>query len=263
MKSIIVLTFFLVFGGVRLAAADDIVRSNAGKQHAAQPSTKNNNTHTQTTAGGRNSTVHAAKNRFGAQPNVKARQNYAVLAQPVARAPLAMNVQRTLPNYQPTETPDSPRGDHKIRGKTGRAKTGGGNNQSVTDNRRSYFDALKRCHHERHDRHWWNQHCRTIVFINTGYYYLDSGYWYPAYGYSSTYDYYDYDGPIYTYADLLPDQVIANVQAALREAGYYVGAITGSLNPATRAAISNFQRDYGLIITGAIDEPTVQSLGLN
>ena len=92
---------------------------------------------------------------------------------------------------------------------------------------------------------------------------MDTGYWYPAYGYSSTYDYYDYDGPIYTYANLLPDQVIANVQAALREAGYYVGPITGSLNPATRAAISNFQRDYGLIITGAVDEPTVQSLGLN
>lgn len=76
-------------------------------------------------------------------------------------------------------------------------------------------------------------------------------------------DYYDYDGPIYTYGDLLPDQVIANVQRALQEAGYYAGPITGSLNPATRAAISNFQRDYGLIITGAIDEPTVQSLELN
>ena len=109
----------------------------------------------------------------------------------------------------------------------------------------------------------WKRRCRTIVFVNTGYYYLDAGYWYPAYGYDPAYDYYDYDGPIYTYGDLLPDQVIANVQSALQEAGYYAGPITGSLNPATRAAISNFQRDYGLIITGAIDEPTVQSLELN
>ena len=101
------------------------------------------------------------------------------------------------------------------------------------------------------------------MFVNTGYYYLDTGYWYPAYGYNPAYDSYDADGPIYTYGDLLPDQVIVNVQAALREAGYYVGPITGSLGPATRAALSNFQRDYGLIITGAIDEPTVQSLGLN
>jgi len=30
----------------------------------------------------------------------------------------------------------------------------------------------------------------------------------------------------------------------------------------TRAAIANFQRDYGLQITGAIDEDTVEALGL-
>ena len=30
----------------------------------------------------------------------------------------------------------------------------------------------------------------------------------------------------------------------------------------TRAALANFQRDQGLIVTGAIDEPTVEALGL-
>src|SRR5205809_270584 len=30
----------------------------------------------------------------------------------------------------------------------------------------------------------------------------------------------------------------------------------------TRAALANFQRDYGLEITGAIDEATVETLGL-
>ena len=74
--------------------------------------------------------------------------------------------------------------------------------------------------------------------------------------------YYDYDGPIYTYSNLLPDEVIANVQTALQDAGYYFGAVTGSLNVETRAALANFQRDYGLPITGAIDEPTVETLGL-
>jgi peptidoglycan hydrolase-like protein with peptidoglycan-binding domain len=73
---------------------------------------------------------------------------------------------------------------------------------------------------------------------------------------------YDYDGPIYTYGDLLPDEVIANVQVALQDAGYYSGPITGSLDVETRAALANFQRDYGLPITGAIDEPTVESLQL-
>ena len=89
-----------------------------------------------------------------------------------------------------------------------------------------------------------------------------SGYWYPALGYDPANDYYDYDGPIYTYGDLSPDQVIANVQSALQEEGYYLGEVTGSFAPATRAAIARYQVDHGLIVTGAIDEPTVEALGL-
>ena len=137
------------------------------------------------------------------------------------------------------------------------------NNRHRAGNRQGYFEALRRHGRERHDRNWWHRHCRTIVFVNTGYYFLDSGYWYPAYGYDPAYNYYDNDGPIYTYGDLLPDQVIANVQKALQEAGYYSGPITGSLNSASRAALASYQRDYGLIVTGAIDEATVAALGLD
>ena len=127
---------------------------------------------------------------------------------------------------------------------------------------RSFSEAF-RCHrHEWHDRNWWKQNCATIVFVNSGYYFLDAGYWYPALGYDPLNSYYDYDGPIYTYGNLLPDQVIANVQAALQDAGYYFGAVTGSLSVETRAALANFQRDYGLPITGAIDQPTIETLGL-
>ena len=125
-----------------------------------------------------------------------------------------------------------------------------------------YDDAFRRHWHEWHDRNWWHDHCDTIVFVNTGYYFLDGSYWYPAWGYDPLQTYYDYDGPIYTYSDLLPDEVIANVQTALQDAGYYFGAITGSLSVDTRAALANFQRDYGLPITGAIDEVTVEALGL-
>jgi Putative peptidoglycan binding domain len=125
-----------------------------------------------------------------------------------------------------------------------------------------YNDAFRRHWHEWHDRNWWHNNCETIVFVNTGYYFLDGGYWYPAYGYDPLQTYYDYDGPIYTYSNLLPDEVIANVQTALQDAGYYYGPITGSLSIDTRAAIANFQRDYGLQITGAIDEQTVEALGL-
>ena len=135
-------------------------------------------------------------------------------------------------------------------------------NRQGKDNRLSYFNAL-RCHRgEWHNRDWWRQNCNTIVFVTGGYYFLDGSYWYPAFGYDPPNSYYDYDGPIYTYGNLLPDEVIANVQVALQDAGYYFGAITGSLNVETRAALANYQRDQGLLITGAIDEPTVESLGL-
>jgi hypothetical protein len=126
----------------------------------------------------------------------------------------------------------------------------------------SYDEAFRRHWHEWHDRNWWHDHCDTIVFVTTGYYFLDGSYWYPAWGYDPLQSYYDYDGPVYTYSDLLPDEVIANVQTALQDAGYYFGAITGSLSIDTRAALANFQRDYGLQITGAIDEATVEALGL-
>jgi len=135
-------------------------------------------------------------------------------------------------------------------------------NQQTGRNRFSYSDALRRNRHEWHNRNWWRQHCNTIVFVSGGYYFLDGSYWYPAWGYDPLYNYYDYDGPVYTYGNLLPDQVIANVQVALQDAGYYFGEITGSLSLETRAALANFQRDQGLLITGAIDEPTIQSLGL-
>ena len=263
MKLITIVTFSLVLGITRLALADDIVGSNAGKPHAAKSSAKANATHARGTTGVRASNVSAGKNRLGVQPNLRIRQNYPESTRPIEREPLAMNVQRTPRNNRPLGMGNQPDRSQKVGGANNNAQKGGGNRLGAIDNRRSYFDALKRCRHERHDRNWWDRHCRTIMFVNTGYYYLDTGYWYPAYGYNPAYDSYDVDGPIYTYGDLLPDQVIANVQAALREAGYYVGPITGSLGPATRAALSNFQRDYGLIITGAIDEPTVQSLGLS
>jgi hypothetical protein len=125
-----------------------------------------------------------------------------------------------------------------------------------------FDEAFRRHWHEWHDRNWWHNHCDTIVFVTTGYYFLDGSYWYPAYGYDPLQTYYDYDGPIYTYSNLLPDEVIANVQTALQDAGYYFGEITGSLGVDTRAALANFQRDYGLPITGAIDEATVEALGL-
>jgi hypothetical protein len=125
-----------------------------------------------------------------------------------------------------------------------------------------FDEAFRRHWHEWHDRNWWHDHCDTIVVVTTGYYFLDGSYWYPAWGYDPLQSSYDYDGPVYTYGNLLPDEVIANVQTALQNAGYFYGEITGSLGVDTRAAIANFQRDNGLQTTGAIDEATIEALGL-
>jgi hypothetical protein len=130
------------------------------------------------------------------------------------------------------------------------------------NNHRSFSDALRSHRQEWHDCNWWRQHFTTIVFVSSGYFFLDGCYWYPAWGYDPLSSNYDYDGPIYTYGNLLPDETIANVQVALQQAGYYTESITGSLDVQTRAALANYQRDQGLPVTGAIDQPTVQSLGL-
>ena len=115
--------------------------------------------------------------------------------------------------------------------------------------------------HDWHDSDWYRRHCPVIVIVVGSYYYWDAGYWYPAYGYNPT-NYYPSDDPIYAYGNLLPDQVIANVQRQLNLYGYYTGAINGSLDSTTRAAIANYQRDNGLLATGTVDQSTVESLGL-
>jgi len=137
-----------------------------------------------------------------------------------------------------------------------------GRGQTTKDNRDNYADAMRHYRHERHDHDWWKQHYVVIVLVGGGYYYRDAGYWYPAWGYDPNYERYDYDGPIYTYGNLLPDQVIINVQRALQQLGYYTGDLNGSLGVDTRQALTAYQQDYGLDATGVVDEPTVRALGL-
>lgn len=130
-------------------------------------------------------------------------------------------------------------------------------------NRNSFAAARGRVVHTRHDRGWWRSHYNTtFVLFGGGYYYWDTGYWYPAYGYDPYYNNYVYDEPIYGYNDLAPGQVLENVQLALRDEGYYRGAIDGLIGPQTRAALAAFQRDNGLVETAAVDEPTLVTLGL-
>ena len=113
-----------------------------------------------------------------------------------------------------------------------------------------------------HDQGWWNNNYNRIVLISGGWYFLNAGYWYPAWGYNPAAAYYPYNGPIYAYNNLPPDQVIANVQSTLHTQGYYQGEVDGLLGPITRAALGNYQRDNSLYTTEAIDEPTLKSLGM-
>ena len=259
MKTFVIFAACLSFSIAQVAQADVALPTKPATQGPAHP------------PGVHTPAVNLEANGGAGRSNPNIRRSALMLGQPINRAPLAMNAQVPPRNFQPRQRPEqSPPGQYVglINGTSqttnnSRENSNRQNNNRKNDNRRSFFDALRRCQHEPHDRNWWKQHCRTIVFVNTAYYYLDAGYWYPAYGYDPSYNYYDYDGPIYTYGNLLPDQVIANVQEALQQLGYYVGPVTGSLGPGTRAALANYQRDYGLIITGAIDEPTVASLGLN
>jgi len=112
-----------------------------------------------------------------------------------------------------------------------------------------------------HDHGWWVAHYPRIVLIGGGWYYWNAGFWFPAWGYEPTNVFYAYDGPIYGYHGLTPDQVVANAQEQLQNQGYYHGEVDGMLGPLTRAALADYQRDHGLTETAAIDQPTMASLG--
>src|SRR6185503_12456819 len=113
-----------------------------------------------------------------------------------------------------------------------------------------------------HDHVWWGSHYDVVVFGGGwGPWYWDAGYWYPAWGYAPGFAY-GCDCPIYSYANLPPDQVVVNVQEALQDQGYYRGEVDGQLGQLTRDAIGQYQQDHLLDVTAAIDEPTVQALGL-
>ena len=133
------------------------------------------------------------------------------------------------------------------------------NRISINNN---WEQARRRHHRDHHHRDWWRSRFARFALFGSGYYFWDGGYWYPAYGYDPAYNTYAYEEPIYGYNDLEPAQVIANVQTELQRLGYYRYAVDGQMGPATRAAIANYQRDNGLPMTSAIDEPTLQSLGL-
>jgi putative peptidoglycan binding protein len=126
------------------------------------------------------------------------------------------------------------------------------------------YEVFRSYHPERHDRGWYHSHYNRIELIGGGYYYWNAGFWYPAWGYDPSAEYYAYDAPIYVGQSAEPpDRVIADVQSALQQMGYYQGEVDGLLGPLTREALTAYQTDHGLYATAVIDEPTLSSLGMS
>ena len=126
------------------------------------------------------------------------------------------------------------------------------------------YEVFRSYHPEWHDQGWYHSHYSRVELIGGGYYFWNNGYWFPAWGYSPSAQYYAYDGPIYVGQRAEPpDKVIADVQAELQQMGYYTGEVDGLLGPLTREALTAYQADQGLTQTAAIDEPTLDSLGMS
>ena len=127
-----------------------------------------------------------------------------------------------------------------------------------------HYQVFRSYHPEWHDQGWYHQHYNRVELIAGGYYFFNAGYWFPAWGYSPSEQYYAYDGPIYSghHAEP-PDKVIADVQGVLQQMGYYKGDVDGLLGPMTREALTAYQTEQGLTPTAAIDEPTLDSLGMS
>ncbi len=99
----------------------------------------------------------------------------------------------------------------------------------------------------------------AAAFYGSPYYYGGYGYGYgsPYYGYApGPYGAGVYDGRRGR------QSFAAAVQYTLAEEGYYRGRIDGVIGEGTRLAIRSYQRRNRLPITGRIDNPLVQSLGI-
>jgi hypothetical protein len=117
-----------------------------------------------------------------------------------------------------------------------------------------------------HRCHW---HNNAWVIIDPWFYagLYPWGYGYGYYGANSYYDDGYYDGgyapnEYSEYGSGYGDASVSQVQAALARKGYYRGAIDGSLGPATRSAVKQYQLNHGLAVTGRVDRSVIEALRL-
>jgi Putative peptidoglycan binding domain len=115
----------------------------------------------------------------------------------------------------------------------------------------------------RNSDHFWHGH--RCHWHNNSWVIIDPWFWgYGWGGYPYGYSYYDdgYAPDEYQQSENDGNSSVTQVQAALARAGYYHGAIDGSVGPETRNALRRFQRARGLEATGQIDGAVIQALRL-
>jgi Putative peptidoglycan binding domain len=137
---------------------------------------------------------------------------------------------------------------------------------------------------DRNHEHWWHGHpCR---FVNGSWIVFDLGFvpWWPYWWYPDgyyAYDYYPYpdnygldyyDSSLYPgeeyydqnngYNEPYAEPTVAAAQEQLSRQGYYRGEIDGIFGPETRLAVSRYQRDHDLRVTGYLTADTLEALGV-
>ena len=121
---------------------------------------------------------------------------------------------------------------------------------------------------ERHDANWhrdWDT--RRGHFFHNRFFVFDDGFWFGLDPWFDSYDdYYAYDDQDYSGYDASTDpysvSTVSAVQSDLAKQGYYRGVIDGVYGPQTRVAITRYQSNHGLQVTGSLTTATLQSLGL-
>jgi hypothetical protein len=96
---------------------------------------------------------------------------------------------------------------------------------------------------------------------------VDDGFWFGLDPWYYPYDdYYAYDDQDYYGYDASTDPysvpMVSAVQSDLAREGYYRGVIDGVYGPQTRVAITRYQSNHGLQVTGSLTTATLQSLGI-
>jgi Putative peptidoglycan binding domain len=121
---------------------------------------------------------------------------------------------------------------------------------------------------ERHDANWhrdWDRHHGH--FFHNRFFVFDDGFWFGLDPWFYPYDdYYAYDDQDYYGYDASNDpysvSMVGAVQSDLARQGYYRGVIDGVYGPQTRVAITRYQSNHGLQVTGSLTTATLRSLGL-